>query len=255
VAGLPRPLTLLELGSGAGQKTRYFIEALLRQSPALRYVPIDVSESALQESGQALLADFPRLEVQALAATYEDGLAEFWSARCEPALILWLGSNLGNLDSAAAGQSLRAMAMRTRPDDRLVLGLDLVKPPVVLERAYDDAQGLTAAFNLNLLTRINRELGADFDLASFVHVARWVPELNRIEMHLRSRIDQVVTIRSLQERFSFRAGETIHTESSHKYDLKALAPWLSSVGWSIEKKFVDPFRGFVELLLAPLPPS
>src|SRR6202451_1481824 len=218
VARLQSPVVVAELGSGSGVKTRLLLEALSRQQ-RVNYYPIDISLSALnrcqQEIGQMDLVSLVGFE-----RAYLDGLQEVAARRKdeERLFVLFLGSTIGDFDRPAGNHSLREGRSILREGDALLLATDLEKPVPALILAYDDPAGVTAAFNKNLLARINRELGGDFDLGHFEHVVRWDQAERRIEMHLRSTIWQRVTIRQSGFRFDLREGETIWTESSHKYD-------------------------------------
>lgn len=251
MAGLPRDVTLVELGSGSANKTRLLIEALLRTRERLRYVPVDISRAALEESAPALLQAFPRLEVLALAAEYEDGLRRLRDLAPGPKLILWLGSNVGNLHRDEAGRFLGRLREAGGAGDRFLLGADLRKSRAVLEPAYDDAAGVTARFNLNLLRRINRELGGGFDPAAFAHRATYDVAAGRIEMHLVSRREQRVRIAALGREFAFAAGEAVHTENSYKYAPAEIRSLAAAGGWRVERMWFDGARRFAESRLAP----
>ena len=217
---LPRNLIVAELGSGTGAKTRPLLEKL-RQRQTVAYYPIDTSASALEKCGR----DLGRLgAVFPLEMSYLDGLREVSQRRApgQPLLLLFLGSTIGNFEPEAAIDFLRAIRQSLSPGDALLLGTDLVKPVPDLLAAYDDPVGVTAAFNKNILARINRELGADFDLRQFEHVARYNEDAQRIEMHLRSREDQVVSIHKAGLIVDFVPNETICTESSHKFRLEQI---------------------------------
>jgi len=221
-----RRVTMVELGSGSAEKTRVLIDAFLARHEALRYVPVDISRTALEESAQVLLASRPALEVLAVAGDYLDGLRYLGTEGDDPKLILWLGSSIGNLERLEAAAFLRRLRGTMSPQDRLLVGIDLRKGPEVLERAYDDAQGVTARFNQNILARINRELGGHFDLDAFRHHAVYDEEIGRIEMYLVSTRTQEVRIDRLDLTVGFDAGEAIHTENSYKYsapEIEALA--------------------------------
>jgi L-histidine N-alpha-methyltransferase len=215
---VPGPVVVAELGSGSGQQTRWLLEALA-QRQRVNYHPIDISGSALfrcqQELGQIDLVSILGFE-----RAYLDGLQEVARRRREGEclLVLFLGSTIGNFDRPAADQFLREVRSILRTGDALLLATDLEKPVSALRLAYDDPTGVTAAFNKNLLARINRELGGDFDLERFEHVVRYDEAERRVEMHLRSVAWQRVTIREAGFRFYLREGETIWTESSHKYN-------------------------------------
>jgi L-histidine N-alpha-methyltransferase len=158
---------LMELGSGSAIKTRILIEAFLRRHGALRYAPVDISRSVLEESARSLLADYPGLEILAVAGEYRQGLRSIGTHGNTPKLILWLGSSIGNFTHEEATRFLTAVAAEMTPDDRMLVGADMRKDPATLVRAYDDAAGVTARFNKNLLVRVNRELGGTFDLDAF----------------------------------------------------------------------------------------
>ncbi len=251
-AALNSPVRLVELGSGDGRKTRLLIEALVARQGHLLYLPIDVSSSALEQGAERLLHVFPELTVTAFVADYQAGLR---ALRNEPAapgyrtLTLFLGSTIGNLDPAERVALLREIRGVLRTGDALLLGVDLRKGASVLLPAYDDALGVTAAFNLNLLVRINRELGGAFDLAAFRHRARWNGELGRIEMHLESRREQTVPIRDLGLEVRFAAGETIHTESSYKLEAAQVAEMAAEGGFSLRKTWTDRGGRFAANLL------
>jgi L-histidine N-alpha-methyltransferase len=243
-------VSLAELGSGSSEKTRLLIEALLARQPELHYVPVDISAGFLEASSRALLARFPRLRVTAIAGEYRDALPRF-PPREGPLLLLFLGGNVGNLDEEEAVALLGSAAAALSPADRLLVGFDRVKERSVLERAYDDGAGVTAAFNRNLLARINRELGGEFDPGDFDHAAPFVEERSRIEMHLVSRKPQAVRVAALGRTFPFGEGETIHTENSHKYDRAAIARIAASAGLGVLGLWSDPHEWFTLALLVP----
>jgi L-histidine N-alpha-methyltransferase len=247
-------LRLVELGSGDAQKTRLLIEAVLARQDELDYLPIDISRSAIELSGDRLLLAYPELRVTAYVAEYQAALR---SLRCEPlppgvtrTLVLFLGSTIGNLDPAERTELLRDVRALLRPGDGLLLGTDLKKEEEVLLAAYDDALGVTSAFNLNLLVRINRELGGQIDLATFRHRARYDRQKGRIEMHLESRRDQIVSLRGLGLDIGFAAGETIHTESSYKFDREQIADLAARTGFELRRTWTDGDRRFGSHLLA-----
>lgn len=242
--------TLVELGSGSAKKTRTLIQAALGRGAPLRYVPIDISRSILVDSSRALLEDHPSLEITAIAAEYRAGL-RWLRRRREPKLLLWLGSNVGNFNRADAARFLRGVRATMSPSDRLVLGVDLRKSRAALEAAYDDSAGVTARFNLNLLARINRELGGRFALRSFAHRARWNDRLGRVEIRLESRRAQTVRIDALGLDVRFAAGERIYTESSYKYSFVELERLARAASFVIEARWLDRARRFSVNLLAP----
>jgi len=239
VGTLPPDAFLAELGSGDGRKTRRLIEAALARTKALLYMPIDISRSALEACARGILAEYPTVSVHAVAAEYEDGLRLLAQETDRPKLVLWLGSNVGNLGRRAAGEFLGRLAASLGARDKLLIGIDLRKSPAILEPAYDDAAGITARFNLHVLERINAELDGDFDLAAFRHVALYEPAQGRIEMHLESRVDQTVRIGKLDRRFALRAGERIHTEDSYKYSLAEIDDLARAAGMRPERRWLD----------------
>jgi L-histidine N-alpha-methyltransferase len=253
VAELDRPVQLVELGSGSSIKTRYVIEALLARQKHLEYTPIDISESAIAGSCDGLLRSYPELSIRAFVGDYlstfaalpqhERGLSR------GTLLVLFLGSTIGNLDPEDGVDLLSAVRARLSPGDALLLGTDLVKPEDVLVPAYDDALGVTAAFNLNLLVRINRELGGRFDLAAFRHRAVWNRERSRVEMHLVSRVEQRVAIEALDLEVSFAEGEAILSECSYKFDQETTAKLATASGFELARRWTDAERRFGSNLL------
>jgi dimethylhistidine N-methyltransferase len=230
---------MVELGSGSSSKTRRLIQAALRAYGSLHYVPIDVSKTILEESAQALVDEFPDLHVTGFAANYRDALAGVVERFDRPKLFVFLGSSLGNYETEQAVDLLSLLARSMDPSDLLLLGTDLVKDPGVLEAAYDDAQGVTARFNLNLLERINRELGGNFSLDRFDHQARYRSDLRRVEMHLVSRESQNVAIPGAALTVHFDEGESIHTENSHKYTPEMLQALADRSGFQEEAAWID----------------
>ncbi|HYL80384.1 MAG TPA: L-histidine N(alpha)-methyltransferase [Candidatus Acidoferrum sp.] len=230
---------LIELGSGSAAKTRILIEAFLARQAGLRYIPIDISRAMLEESSRDLLRDYPALDVTAIACEYQEGLARLDGQADAPKLVLWLGSNIGNLDRAEAARFLRGVGGLMSPADRLLVTVDLRKDPAILHRAYDDSRGMTARFNLNLLARINRELGGDFDLGTFRHRAVYNEEPGRIEMYLVSDRSQRVHIGSLGIEIPFAEGEAIHTEDSYKYSLPEIDALADAAGFVLERQWFD----------------
>ncbi|MFF5253903.1 L-histidine N(alpha)-methyltransferase [Streptomyces leeuwenhoekii] len=226
--------TLVELGSGSSEKTRYLLDALT----GLRaYVPVDVSESALALAGRALAAERPELQVHALVADFTAGLT--LPDTPGPRLLVFLGGTIGNLLPAERAAFLASVRALLSPGDALLLGTDLVKDEDVLVRAYDDAAGVTAAFNKNVLTVINRELGADFDPAAFDHVALWEAEREWIEMRLRSRTAQTVKVPALGLAVDFAAGEELRTEVSAKFREAGVRGELSAAGLEPARWWTD----------------
>jgi L-histidine N-alpha-methyltransferase len=236
---LPSPVIVAELGSGSGQKTRLLLEALARKQ-RVNYYPIDISGSALNRCQQEL-GQIDRVSIVGFERAYLDGLQEVAARRREgeKIFLLFLGSTIGNFDRPAGDQFLREVRAVLHEGDALLLSTDLEKPVDMLKLAYDDPAGVTAAFNKNLLARINRELAADFDLSRFEHVVRYDESERRIEMHLRSTEWQRVTIRKAGFGFYLREGETIWTESSHKYDLKEVVQMGERTGYRCAGQWFD----------------
>lgn len=249
-AGFPQEIALVELGSGSAAKTRLLIEAFRRRHQALRYVPIDISPTILEESSLALLDEYPGLEIVAVSAEYHEGLRQLQEENDRPKLILWLGSNVGNFDPPAAASFLRRVGESMTGCDRLLLGIDLRKERELLERAYDDAGGVTARFNLNLLARINRELGGQFDLAAFRHRAVYNESAGRVEIYLDSRHAQRARIDALDLEIPFAAGEPIHTENSYKYSQAEIQRLARDAGLRVERQWLDDKSRFSVNLLA-----
>ena len=239
IAGWRRPPVLIELGSGSSTKTRRLISAAFEAYGDLHYIPIDVSPTILEASARELVRDFLRLRVTGFAGDYHVALEEISRSIGGPKCILFLGSSLGNYADDEALGLLGHIASVMGPEDRLLLGTDLAKDRVILEAAYDDDQGVTAAFNRNLLVRINRELGADFDPESFTHEARYRADLGRVEMHLVSCRKQTVRVPAAGIEVHFTEGESIHTENSHKYTPDALANLAARAGFAEEAGWTD----------------
>jgi dimethylhistidine N-methyltransferase len=249
VSRLDAPVELVEFGSGSAEKTRLLVAALLERQPTLDYVPIDISASALESSAHAMLELFPGVRITAVASDYEGALAHLGARRARSRLALFLGSNIGNLDEAQAHQFLSGVRATLEPGDALLLGADLKKERHVLEAAYDDPVGVTAAFNLNLLARINRELGADFDVRRFAHRATYDERDGCVRMHLVSLAAQTVEIRALGLRVAFEEGEGIHTEDSRKYAVEDLTRMARDAGFVRAETWFDEAGRFSSSLL------
>ncbi|WP_030348757.1 L-histidine N(alpha)-methyltransferase [Streptomyces sp. NRRL S-1022] len=234
IAAVTGARTLVELGSGSSEKTRHLLEALTGLDT---YVPVDVSQSALEQAGRRLLRERPGLRVHALVADFQHGL------RLPPApgprLVAFLGSTIGNLLPAERAEFLRAVAGMLSPGDAFLLGTDLVKDPGVLVPAYDDAAGVTAEFNKNVLGVLNRELGADFDASAFDHVALWDAENEWIEMRLRANRALTAKIPSLDLVLHFEAGDDIRTEISAKFRQEGVGGELAAVGLDMRRWWTD----------------
>ncbi|MBV8520212.1 MAG: L-histidine N(alpha)-methyltransferase [Acidobacteria bacterium] len=241
---------LVELGSGAARKTRILLDVLTERQRELEYVPVDVDASMLERSARELLADYPHLRITAVRADFaspSSSLAMLGPHRGRN-VVLFLGSTIGNLDPDAAIAMLRDLRSALSRGDALLLGADLRKPRNVLEPAYDDPLGVTAAFNKNLLVRMNRELNADFALDRFTHRAFYNEPLGRIEMHLVSTQPQRVHLAALDLSVDFAEAETIHTESSYKHDESTLAALAQSSGFTIAHLWTDARAWFADAL-------
>ncbi len=242
---VPEGAALIEPGAGSLAKTRILLDAL----PGLgAYVPVDISGAHLQRAAARLRRDHPGLPVRPVAGDFTKGITLPPADRGRPGVVFFPGSTIGNFEKEAARALLAGFAAIPGVA-ALVIGVDLVKDPDRLVRAYDDREGVTAAFNLNLLARINRELGGDFDLAGFAHEARWNADASRIEMHLVSLHTQ--SVRVLGHRFNFRAGESIHTENSHKFTPAGFRALAGAAGWAPADLWLDPDRLFSVHVMVP----
>jgi dimethylhistidine N-methyltransferase len=249
VEGLDAPVAVAELGSGSGKKTRWILEALSRWQRTF-YYPVEISRTALLMC-QRELSDIDSLSIVGFEREYLDGLLEVAAhrQRGQHLFVLFLGSTIGNFDRPAGVKFLAEVRRILEPGDSLLLGTDLEKSSAQLLKAYDDELGVTAAFNLNLLARINRELDADFDLGQFVHTARINREARSVEMHLRSKRQQTVRIPAADLRVEFLEGETIWTESSHKYSVDEVFQMARNAGFRCQAQWIDEQWPFAESLL------
>jgi dimethylhistidine N-methyltransferase len=249
VERLPSPVKVAELGSGSGKKTRWILEALSRRQKTY-YYPIEISPSALEACAKEL-GQIDLVSIVGHERPYLEGLQDVAEGRAEGdhLLVLFLGSTIGNFDRDAAEKFLRSVRDILCPGDALLLGTDLEKNVAVQLLAYDDPAGVTAAFNLNLLARINRELGADFDLSCFRHEARWNAAERRIEMHLRSICRQKVEIPAAGLRVMLDEDETIWTESSHKYRPEDAIMMAERTGFRCDGQWIDEEWPFAQNLL------
>ena len=249
VERLATPLSVAELGSGSGRKTRHLLEALCRRQRTA-YYPIEISPSALAMCEREL-RDIESISILGFEREYLDGLLEVAAHRVDGQrlLVLFLGSTIGNFDRLAGLKFLGEVRRILQTGDSLLLGTDLEKSNAQLLHAYDDELGVTAAFNLNLLARINRELDADFDLAQFEHVARINQDERSVEMHLRSTCRQRVNIPAAEITVEFLPDETIWTESSHKYSPQEVFSMALTAGFRCEAQWIDEAWPFAENLL------
>ncbi len=246
---LAGPVAVAELGSGSGKKTRWVLEALCRRQRTF-YYPVEISRAALAMCEREL-RDIDAISIVGFEREYLDGLLEVAAQRKgdQHLFVLFLGSTIGNFDRPAGVRFLSEVRRILVPGDSLLLGTDLEKPMAQLLSAYDDALGVTAAFDLNLLARINRELDADFDLSQFAHVAKINQDARSVEMHLRSKRRQTVNIPAAGIVAEFAEGETIWTESSHKYSVDEIFQMASDAGFRCEAQWIDAQWPFAENLL------
>ena len=249
VERLDAPVAVAELGSGSGKKTRWILEALGRWQRTF-YYPVEISRSALAMCEREL-SDIDSLSIVGFEREYLDGLLEVAAhrQRNQHLFVMFLGSTIGNFDRAAGVKLLAEIRHILQPGDSLLLGTDLEKPAEQLLKAYNDEIGVTAAFNLNLLARINRELDGNFDLRQFEHTSKINREARSVEMHLVSKQSQTVRIPASDLRIEFQEGETIWTESSHKYQPEEVFQMAKSAGFSCEAQWIDEQWPFAENLL------
>lgn len=241
-----KDFSLVELGSGDGSKVVHIIEAGMAVGRHVTYVPIDLSISAMEALIELFARRQPNLEVRGVVAEYSTGLESLSRDRHGRTVVLFLGSNLGNFDSKAATVFLQKIRQTLTPGDLFVIGLDLHKDVETMTRAYNDIEGVTAAFNLNLLARINRELGANFDLRRFRYESRFDPATGGMESYLTSLSRQTVLISDLGRVFDFARHEPIHTEHSHKYTEAEICNLADQAGFLIEANFYDSRHYFVD---------
>ncbi len=237
IADLCKPHTLVELGSGSSEKTRLLLDAATEVGALRTYVPFDVSAAAIEEAVPALVAGHPEVDVHGVVGDFEHHLEKIPGAA--PRLVVFLGGTIGNFEPGARADFLARVAASLAPGDTFLLGTDLVKAPDRLVAAYDDAAGVTAEFNLNVLRVVNRDLGADFDLEAFEHVAVWDAEQEWIEMRLRSLADQRVTVRDLDLSVQFARGEEMRTEISAKFRRERVQRELADAGLRMTQWWTD----------------
>ena len=236
-------VSIVELGAGTATKTGTLLHAFARRQMRVKYFPVDISAAALAAAQKRMRKDCPSALVYPVIADFSNGF-NFLQNISGRKLVLYLGSSIGNFDGKDAVALLRKVRDRLSPGDALLLGTDMVKGADILVPAYDDAQGVTAEFNKNILRRLNREFDGDFDLDSFRHVAKWNPSRSRMEIFLESTRAQVAVLRTLRTRVKFTAGERIHTENSYKYTLQMVERMLCASGFKLEKTWYDRRRWF-----------
>jgi dimethylhistidine N-methyltransferase len=236
-------LRLLELGAGSAAKTGVLLDAAVRRQGMTEYLPIDVSETAMADACASIARALGDIVVRPQVANYVTDTLSI-PQHDGPTLALYIGSSIGNFNPDEAAAILRNLRAQLRPGDTLLLGTDLVKDPHTLISAYNDHDGVTEAFNLNVLRRINRDLRANFDLAAFKHQAVWNAEQSRIEMHLQSTRPQTVRLGALSLSFTFSAGETIHTENSYKFTQDSIRKLFAESGFRVDHQWTDENQWF-----------
>jgi L-histidine N-alpha-methyltransferase len=246
--GRPSPLRIFELGAGTASKTCVLLEAALRISDDVTYIPVDISSDALELACQNIASILPEVQLRPLVRNYVTRPLQL-EAFDGVTLALYIGASIGNFSRAEARAILRNLGFQLRTGDALLLGTDMVKDESTLLAAYDDSEGVTAAFNLNLLHRMNRELGANFDASCFRHRARWNPNESRMEMHLESTQEQDVSIQQAELDLHFAECETIHTENSYKFTDQSIRTVLGDAGFDVRKAWKDA-RGWFTVTLA-----
>src|SRR5947207_10897221 len=237
------PASIIELGAGTATKTGTLLAAFARGQMRLKYFPVDISPAALEDAKKRIKMACPSVVVRPVVADFAHGF-HFLKDIPGRKLVMYLGSSSGNFDSNDAIAMLKGVREQLSPGDAWLLGSDMVKPPEILLPAYNDSKGVTAEFNKNILLRLNRECGGDFDLAAFRHVAEWNPLHSRMEIYLESTRSQTVTLRSLGLTLKFSAGERIHTENSYKYTLEMVERMLCVSGFRLERSWLDRRKWF-----------
>jgi L-histidine N-alpha-methyltransferase len=250
IAELTGAAELVELGSGTASKTRVLLDALEAAGTLERYVPVDVTESMVRESAEALIGEYPGLRVHGVIGDFERHLDRLPPA-CGPRIVAFLGGTIGNFPPGSRRRFLRGITRLLGPEDHLLMGTDLVKDPRVLQAAYDDTQGVTAEFNRNVLRVLNRELQADFDPEDFEHVALFDTEHEWIEMRLRARREHTTLVRALDLEVHFRAGEELRTEISAKFTPERVEGDLAAAGLELVRWLTDPEELFALSLSRP----
>ncbi|MEL7141515.1 MAG: L-histidine N(alpha)-methyltransferase [Cyanobacteria bacterium J06643_4] len=238
------PCEIVELGSGSSTKTRILLDAYQSAGYPLRYLPVDVSDTMLSETAQKLLQEYPTLSIQAIASTYEPALNALPTKQLPARLIAFIGSTIGNLQPAECAAFLSRIRQSLSTGDYFLLGLDLQKDIATLEAAYNDAQGITAAFNLNMLRHLNRRFKGDFNLENFTHVATYNTQKNQIEMSLESLIAQHIRIEDLGLTVEFAQGDRILSEISRKFDLEQMSKTLFAHQLDVIEAFTDEKKWF-----------
>lgn len=252
-------ISVIELGNGNSLKTRILLEPFLAKLKRVSYFPIDVSLKMLKKSIRDLFREYVNLQIYGVCSDYLSGLVkinEFIKLKKKipnKKFIIFLGSSIGNFDPKDAMGFLHSIARYVRKEDLLLIGIDLEKDKSILDRAYNDKNGITAKFNFNVLARINRELDGEFNISKFEHKSFYNIRKHRIEMHLESKLDQQVRIGAIGKIFYFKKGETIHTENSYKYSLSRFNSLVKKAGLQVIRNFTDPNKQFTLILLKKVP--
>ena len=244
IAHITGACEFVELGSGSSTKTRVLLDAYQKLGLPLHYLPIDVSAGILEASARQLLIDYPSLQVHALAGTYEQALGELPPSELPSRTIAFIGSSLGNLDPQQCDDFISQITAALQLGEYFLLGVDLQKPKQILEAAYNDSAGVTAAFNLNVLNHLNRRFDGNFDLTKFEHWTFYNETKHQIESYLRSLEPQTVELRVLNLKLNFKKGETIHTEISRKFDIDGIQELLKTKGFVPQKVWTDENKWF-----------
>ena len=252
-------ISVIELGNGNSLKTRILLGPFLAKLKIVCYFPIDVSLKMLKKSIRDLFREYVNLQIYGVCSDYVSGLVkinEFIKLKKKipnKKFIIFLGSSIGNFDPKDAMGFLHSIARYVRKEDLLLIGIDLEKDKSILDRAYNDKNGITAKFNFNVLARINRELDGEFNISKFEHKSFYNTRKHRIEMHLESKLDQQVRIGAIGKIFYFKKGETIHTENSYKYSLSRFNSLVKKAGLQVIRNFTDPNKQFTLILLKKVP--
>lgn len=252
-------ISVIELGNGNSLKTRILLGPFLSRLKLVSYFPIDVSLKMLKKSIRDLFREYVNLQIYGVCSDYVSGLVkinEFIKLKKKipnKKFIIFLGSSIGNFDPKDAMGFLHSIARYVRKEDLLLIGIDLEKDKSILDRAYNDKNGITAKFNFNVLARINRELDGEFNISKFEHKSFYNTRKHRIEMHLESKLDQQVRIGAIGKIFYFKKGETIHTENSYKYSLSRFNSLVKKAGLQVIRNFTDPNKQFTLILLKKVP--
>jgi dimethylhistidine N-methyltransferase len=254
-----KEISVIELGNGNSLKTRILLKPFLANLKKVCYFPIDVSLKMLKKSMNDLSTQYKDLEIFGTCSDYVSGLRkvnDFMKMKDKiprKKLLIFLGSSIGNFDPEQAKNFLHTLRKYMRKEDLFLIGIDLEKEKSILDKAYNDRMGITAKFNLNVLTRINRELDGEFKLASFEHKSFYNKQKHRIEMHIESEVDQEVKVGAIEKSFRFKKGETIHTENSYKYSQNTLNVLVKKAGLEVIRKFTDPKKQYALVLLKKVP--